>query len=193
MGGALWGRYDCRPRHESRHPIDTVLLELQRQDRQRSRLLRAMESKAATASPAMLSAANYFQTQLEQARRAHKLRNHYPNKSRKVPDLAGFSHSRDRRHACAIPERFSSATPRRRPARRCAALLANTPCSAAARRRPGGGAGARPHPHAGLSPATQRGACQRHSLRKGGGAQPGASRCFNAACDAISALDQSTL
>ena len=32
------GRYDCRPRHESRHPIDTVLLELQRQDRQRSHI-----------------------------------------------------------------------------------------------------------------------------------------------------------
>lgn len=60
------------------HPIDTVLHELQHRDRQRSRLLRAMESKAATASPAKLSTANYFQTQLEQAQRAHKFmaRNH---------------------------------------------------------------------------------------------------------------------
>jgi len=63
------------------HPIDTVLNELQHRDRQRSRLLRAMESKAATASPAKLSIANYFQTQIEQAQRAHKLRNHYPNRS----------------------------------------------------------------------------------------------------------------
>ncbi len=43
------------------HPIDTVLQELQHRERQRSRLLHAMESKAATASPAMLSAANYYQ------------------------------------------------------------------------------------------------------------------------------------
>lgn len=63
------------------HPIDTVLHELQHRDRQRSRLLRAMESKAATASPAMLSVSNYFQTQLEQAQRAHKFKSHYPNKS----------------------------------------------------------------------------------------------------------------
>lgn len=53
-------------------PHDTVLHELQHRDRQRSRLLRAMESKAATASPAKLSASNYFQTQLERAQRAHK-------------------------------------------------------------------------------------------------------------------------
>ena len=63
------------------HPIDTVLHELQHRDRQRSRLLRAMESKAATASPAILSVSNYFQMQIEQAQRAHKLRSHYPNKS----------------------------------------------------------------------------------------------------------------
>ena len=54
------------------HPIDTVLHELQHRDRQRSRLLRAMESKAATASPEKLSTANHFQMQLEQAQRAHK-------------------------------------------------------------------------------------------------------------------------
>ncbi len=54
------------------HPIDTVLHELQHRDRQRSRLLRAMESKAATASPAKLSVANYFQMQIEQAQHAHK-------------------------------------------------------------------------------------------------------------------------
>ena len=54
------------------HSIDTVLQQMQQNDHQRSRLLRAMESKAATASPAKLSASNYFQTQLEQAQRAHK-------------------------------------------------------------------------------------------------------------------------
>jgi hypothetical protein len=63
------------------HPIDTVLHELQHRDRQRSRLIRAMESKATIASPARLSVANYFQTQLEQVQRAHKFRNHHPNKS----------------------------------------------------------------------------------------------------------------
>jgi hypothetical protein len=54
------------------HPIDTVLHELQHLDRQRSRLPRAMKSKAATAIPAKLSAANCFQMQLEKAQRAHK-------------------------------------------------------------------------------------------------------------------------
>lgn len=34
------------------HPIDTVLHELQHRDRQRSRLLRAMESKAKQLPPA---------------------------------------------------------------------------------------------------------------------------------------------
>jgi hypothetical protein len=63
------------------HPIDTVLHELQHRDRQRSRLLRAMESKAATASPAGLSVANYFQIQIERAQRAHKFRSSPPNKS----------------------------------------------------------------------------------------------------------------
>ena len=54
------------------HPIDTVLHELQHRDHQRSRLPRAIKSKAATASPEKLSTANCFQTQLEQAQRAHK-------------------------------------------------------------------------------------------------------------------------
>lgn len=72
------------------HPINTVLHELQHCDRQRSQLLRAMESKAAPASPAKLSVANYFQMQLEQAQRAHKFRNHYPNKSPQGLHLAGF-------------------------------------------------------------------------------------------------------
>ena len=63
------------------HPIDTVLHELQQRDRQPSLLLRAMEGKAATASPARLSVANYFQTEMEQALRAHKLKSHYTNKS----------------------------------------------------------------------------------------------------------------
>lgn len=71
------------------HPIDTVLQELQHRDRQRSRLLRAMESKAATASPAMLSVSNYFQMQIEQAQRAHKFRNHCPNKSPQGSRLRG--------------------------------------------------------------------------------------------------------
>ncbi len=69
--------------------------------------------------------------------------------------------------------------------------------AAAARRRPGGGAGACPHPHAGLPPATQRGACARHSLRTGAGAQPRACQCFNAACtptacDVTRAIDRAT-
>jgi hypothetical protein len=44
------------------HPIDTVLLELQHRDRQRSRLLSAIENKASAAIPAMLSASNYLKT-----------------------------------------------------------------------------------------------------------------------------------
>lgn len=63
------------------HPINTVLHELQHRDRQRSRLLRAMENKVATVSPAKLSVANYFQTQIEQAQRAHKFRSNHPSKS----------------------------------------------------------------------------------------------------------------
>mgnify|MGYP000994335810 CR=1 FL=1 len=54
------------------HPLDTVLHELQHRDHQRSRLPRAMKSKAATTSPEKLSASNYFQIQLEQAQCAHK-------------------------------------------------------------------------------------------------------------------------
>lgn len=54
------------------HPIDTVLHELQHRDHQRSRLPRAIKSKAAIASPAKLSTANCFQIQLEQAQCAHK-------------------------------------------------------------------------------------------------------------------------
>lgn len=50
------------------------LQELQRQDRQRSRLLRAIESKAASASRSTLSVENYFQMQIERAPHAHKLR-----------------------------------------------------------------------------------------------------------------------
>lgn len=42
------------------HPIDTVLQELQHRDRQRSRLLRAIESKATSASQTILSVENYF-------------------------------------------------------------------------------------------------------------------------------------
>lgn len=94
MGGALWGRYDCGPGLESRHPIDTVLLELQRKDRQRSRLLRAMESKAATASPAGLSVAIYFQTQIEQAQRAHKLRIHHQTKPARFQTSQAFHSQR---------------------------------------------------------------------------------------------------
>ncbi|MDR0217000.1 MAG: hypothetical protein LBJ15_23745 [Comamonas sp.] len=64
------------------YPIDTVLHKLQHRDRQRSRLLRAMESKAATANPAKLSVANYFQMQIEKAQRAHKFEiKHHQNKS----------------------------------------------------------------------------------------------------------------
>jgi hypothetical protein len=206
------------------HPIDAVRQELQHRDRQRSRLLRAMESKAATVSPAMLSASNYFQIQIEQSQRAHKFEiKHHQNKARKVSDPAGFVIANDRKHACVIPKRFSSAGPRRRPARRFAqllldrlgppgtaphramghhpdgrgrtVLLANTSCRAGARRRLGRGTRARPHPHAGLPPATQRGACPRHSLRTGASAQPGASWRFNTACapkarDVIGPIDR---
>ena len=54
------------------HPIDTVLHELQHRDRQRSRLLRAMQTEAASANTAFTSANNYFQTELQQALRALK-------------------------------------------------------------------------------------------------------------------------
>ena len=54
------------------HPIDTVLHELQHRDRQRSRLLRLMQSQAAaTATPAP-SLNTYFQTELQHALRAMK-------------------------------------------------------------------------------------------------------------------------
>lgn len=55
------------------HPIDTVLHQLQHRDRQRSRLLRAMESKASTALAPALSVENYFQTEKQRAQRAIKL------------------------------------------------------------------------------------------------------------------------
>ena len=40
--------------------IDSVLQQMQHHDRQRSQLLRAMESKAASASGSMLSIETYF-------------------------------------------------------------------------------------------------------------------------------------
>ena len=52
------------------HSIDTVLHQLQRHDRQRSQLLRAMESKASSASESMLSIENYFQTEKQRSVRA---------------------------------------------------------------------------------------------------------------------------
>lgn len=52
------------------HSIDTVLHQLQHHDRQRSQLLRAMESKASSASESMLSIENYFQTEKQRAVRA---------------------------------------------------------------------------------------------------------------------------
>ncbi len=54
------------------HPIDTVLHELQHRDRQRSRLLRLMQSQAATAATPAPSLDTYFQTELQQALRAMK-------------------------------------------------------------------------------------------------------------------------
>ena len=54
------------------HPIDTVLHELQRRDRQRSRLLRLMQSQAATAAKPAASLNTYFQTELQQALRDMK-------------------------------------------------------------------------------------------------------------------------
>ena len=54
------------------HPIDTVLHELQHRDRQRSRLLRLMQSQAATATTPAASLNTYFQTELQQALRAMK-------------------------------------------------------------------------------------------------------------------------
>ena len=43
--------------------IDSVLQQMQHHDRQRSQLLRAMESKAASTSGSMLSIETYFQTE----------------------------------------------------------------------------------------------------------------------------------
>ena len=54
------------------HPIDTVLHELQQRDRQRSRLLRLMQSHEATAAQPAASLNTYFQTELQQALRALK-------------------------------------------------------------------------------------------------------------------------
>ena len=54
------------------HPIDTVLHELQRRDLQRSRLLRLMQSQAATAAKPAASLNTYFQTELQHALRALK-------------------------------------------------------------------------------------------------------------------------
>ncbi|WKL16678.1 hypothetical protein QYQ99_03730 [Comamonas testosteroni] len=54
------------------HPIDTVLHELQHRDQQRSRLLRRMQSQAATAATPAASLNTYFQTELQQALRAMK-------------------------------------------------------------------------------------------------------------------------
>ena len=54
------------------HPIDTVLLELQHRDRQRSRLLRLMQSQAAPVAQPAASLNTYFQTELQQALRALK-------------------------------------------------------------------------------------------------------------------------
>lgn len=121
MGGALWGRHDCSPGLLSRHPIDTVLQELQHREHQRNRLPRAMESKAATASCTSLSAVNYFQMQIEQAQRAHKLRSHYPNKSPQGSRPGGlFNHQgvlvtdtsdRDELVRLAYNSKFSLITP----------------------------------------------------------------------------------
>ncbi len=44
------------------------------------------------------------------------------------PPSCGLFYCRNRRHVCAIPERFSSAAPRRRPARRCAVLFSCSCC-----------------------------------------------------------------
>lgn len=64
------------------HPIDTVLQELQHRDRQRSRLLRLMQSQAETAVTPAPSLNTYFQTELQQAQREMKHtkehRNAYP-------------------------------------------------------------------------------------------------------------------
>jgi len=54
------------------HPIDTVLHELQHRDRQRSRLLRLMQSQAAAVAQPAASLNTYFQTELQQALRAMK-------------------------------------------------------------------------------------------------------------------------
>lgn len=52
------------------HSIDDVLQLMQHHDHQRSRLLRAMESKASSSSGSMLSIENYFQTEKQRAVRA---------------------------------------------------------------------------------------------------------------------------
>lgn len=54
------------------HPIDTVLHELQHRDRQRSRLLRLMQSQVETDAKPSTSINTYFQTELQQAQRAMK-------------------------------------------------------------------------------------------------------------------------
>ena len=58
------------------HSIDTVLHQLQHHDRQRSQLLRAMESKASSASESMLSIENYFQTEKQRAVRTIGIKRH---------------------------------------------------------------------------------------------------------------------
>lgn len=56
------------------YSIDNVLHQLQHHDRQRSQLLRAMESKAASASSSVLSIENYFQTEKQRAVRATRFK-----------------------------------------------------------------------------------------------------------------------
>ena len=56
------------------HSIDAVLHQLQHFDRQRSSLLRAMESKAARALKSSASIENYFQTEIQHALRATKFK-----------------------------------------------------------------------------------------------------------------------
>ena len=54
------------------HPIDTVLQELQHRDRQRSRLLRLMQSQVEIDATPSTSINTYFQTELQQALRSLK-------------------------------------------------------------------------------------------------------------------------
>ena len=56
------------------NPQDLVLQELQHRDQQRSRLLRAIENKAASACKPMVSVENHFQSLHEQAQRASKFK-----------------------------------------------------------------------------------------------------------------------